>query len=141
MLATKTRLIHCFTVFLLFFGSIAHAEVVDIDNEALQALLDQGIPIVDIRRVDEWQDTGVIDKSHLLTFFDKRGNYSSEKWLKSLDSIVKSDEPVIIICRSGNRSEKVSQWLSEQQGYARVYNVTDGIIDWKDKGGKTVTPE
>lgn len=140
MFVTKTRLTHCFTVFLLFFGSIAQAEVIDIDTKALQTLLDQGVPIVDVRRADEWQDTGVIDKSHLLTFFDKRGNYNSQKWLKSLDSIAKPDEPVILICRSGNRSEKVSEWLSEQQGYTRVYNVADGIIDWKDKDGKTVTP-
>jgi len=98
-------------VFILFSGTLVRAEVINIDNVTLQSMLDQGIPIIDVRRDDEWHDTGVINSSHLLTFFDAQGNYDEENWIKNLDSIVSSDEPFILICRSGNRTRMISQWL------------------------------
>jgi len=124
----------------MFFGSLAQAGVVNIDNDTLQSMLDQGATIIDVRREDEWRDTGVIDSSHLLTFFDAQGNYDAESWIRDLESIVSSDEPVILICRSGNRTKTISHWLSEKQGYARVFNVTDGILSWKAQNGGTVAP-
>ena len=48
------------------------------------------------------------------------------------------DRPVVIICRSGNRTKAVSQFLSQQAGYAKVYNVRDGIKAWI-KEGRPVT--
>ncbi len=140
MLKIINHSIFSIVLFSLCFGNIVRAEVIDIDNDTLQSLLDQDIPIVDVRRVDEWNDTGVIDDSHLLTFFDAQGGYDVEKWLSDLDAIVSSDDPFILICRSGNRTRMISQWLSEKQGYARIYNVTDGILSWRSDDGKTVTP-
>jgi len=37
---------------------------------------------------------------------------------------------VIVICRSGNRTKAVSQFLSHEAGYAKVYNVKQGIRGW-----------
>ena len=42
---------------------------------------------------------------------------------------------MVVICRSGNRTKPVSQFLSQQAGYAKVYNVKSGIKGWlSDKG-------
>lgn len=117
-----------------------HAEVVNIDVNELQKLLDSGIPIVDVRRPDEWESTGVIDQSELLTFFDEKGAYNADAWLASLDKVVSRGEPVILICRSGNRSNMITRWLSDKMGYDTVYNVTDGILSWQADGGQTVKP-
>lgn len=110
------------------------AEVINVDDASLQQLLDQGVPIVDVRRAEEWHDTGVIENSHLITFFDSKGQYDAKKWLSELGAIVGPDEPVILICHSGARSKLISQWLNEKQGYAMVYNVANGIISWKQNG-------
>ena len=59
------------------FIATLQAEVVNIGNAELRELVDSGIPIVDVRRPDEWESTGVIDQSELLTFFDKKGAYRS----------------------------------------------------------------
>jgi len=45
---------------------------------------------------------------------------------------------VIVICRSGNRTRAVSQFLSQQAGYVKVYNVKYGIRGWL-KEGRPVT--
>lgn len=124
---------------LLLISSLAGAEVIDIDNARLEQLLKQGVPVVDIRTQPEWEETGIVPGSRLLTFFDERGRYDAEGWLGKVKSIARPNEPLIIICRSGNRTRPVSQLLSRQAGYATVYNVKSGIRNWID-GGKPVIP-
>lgn len=124
----------------LLYLPVANAEVIGIDNEKLQELIDQGVPIIDVRLESEWQNTGVIKNSHLLTFFDERGSYDAQAWQDELAKVASPDEAVILICHSGQRSNVISRWLSEKQGYATVYNVTTGIVTWKKTGGETIAP-
>jgi rhodanese-related sulfurtransferase len=106
------------------------AKVTDIDNKTLQTLLEEKVAIVDIRTPEEWKETGVIEGSHLLTFFDKNGRYNVEKWVKDLEQIVQKDQAVILICRTGNRTLPVSDLLDKKVGYKTVYNVKNGIMRW-----------
>ena len=106
------------------------AEVINIDNAELARLMAKGVPIIDIRTAGEWNSTGVIAGSKLLTFFDERGNANPAQWLATAKTIAKTNQPVILICRSGNRTSAVTQFLSAQAGYATVYNVSSGLIGW-----------
>ena len=54
----------------------AFAEVIDVDDQEMIKLSNLNIPIVDVRRSSEWDQTGVIPNSILLTFFDEEGNYN-----------------------------------------------------------------
>ena len=99
------------------------------------------VPIIDIRRSDEWIDTGIIEQSHLITFFDKKGSYSVEEWLPKLRKIAKEGDPVIIICRSGRRSGIVSKFLDEQTNYKSVYNASGGILSWISSKNKIIQPD
>lgn len=116
----------------------AQAEIVDIDNAELARLMKNGFPLVDIRTQPEWETTGIVDGSHLLTFFDERGRYDAAAWLDKLKPLARPSEPVIVICRTGNRTKAVSQFLAQQAGYAKVYNVKNGIKAWIDTGGAVV---
>ena len=116
----------------------AHAEVINIDNAELDTLVKSGVPVIDIRLQSEWEETGIISGSKLLTFFDERGQHNAAAWLEKVKPIAKPDEPVIVICRSGNRTKPVSQFLSQQAGYSRVYNVKSGIKEWIANGGPVV---
>lgn len=109
----------------------------DVTNGELKDLLAKGTKIVDIRRAEEWKQTGVVEGSKLITFFDKRGNVNPE-FGKEFTAFAKPDEPVILICRTGNRTRVVSKFLSERAGYAKVYNVTDGITRWAKDGNPVV---
>lgn len=110
--------------------SAAQAEVINIDNAELARLTAKGVPIIDIRTAGEWKSTGVIAGSRLLTFFDERGNANPAQWLASAKGIAKPDQPVILICRSGNRTRAAAEFLSSQAGYQTVYNVSSGLNGW-----------
>jgi len=101
----------------------------NIDNAALKKLLKQGTKIIDIRRQDEWDKTGVIEGSQRLTAFDGKGNFN-RSFPASLKKIAAPGDDVILICRTGNRSSVLANMLAEQAGYTKVYNVTDGIVKW-----------
>ena len=127
-------------IFLCALTTQAFAEVKEADNQEIMSLMQSGVPIIDIRRASEWQDTGVIKQSHLMTFFDKKGNHNIDEWLSNLKKIAKEGDPVIIICRSGNRSGIVSKFLDEQANYSNVYNASGGILSWVRSKNKTVQP-
>jgi rhodanese-related sulfurtransferase len=116
----------------------AHAEVIDIDNAELAKLLKDGVPVIDVRLQSEWEETGIVGGSKLLTFFDENGRHNAPAWLEKVKPIAQPNEPVIVICRSGNRTKAVSQFLSQQAGYAKVYNVKNGIKSWIGSGAPVV---
>ena len=51
-----------------------------------------------------------------------------------LDELPK-DKPIAVLCRSGGRSGRVTQFLNEN-GYPNAVNVAGGILDWS----KTIDP-
>jgi rhodanese-related sulfurtransferase len=61
------------------------------------------------------------------------------KWLAALDKIVSKNDPFILICRSGNRTRQVSNFLDKKLGYHRVYHLNEGIKNWI-KAGDAVVP-
>lgn len=117
-----------------------HAEVTLVDNAALERLMQRGVPVVDVRSPLEWRTTGIIEGSHLLTFFDARGNYDVRAWLSGLAAIAAPDEPVALICDSGGRTALISRFLDEQIGFRRVFDVPGGIARWTAEGRPTVEP-
>lgn len=123
---------------LALISVLAHAEVIDIDSAELDKLIKNGVPVVDIRVQSEWEDTGIVSGSQLLTFFDERGKVDAPDWVNKLAPIAKPDQPVILICRTGNRTRAASQFLSQQVGYSKVYNVKTGIKGWIKDGGAVV---
>ena len=122
--------LNLFCAMLLVGGMPLRADVIHVDSAGLQRLLTSGVPVIDIRRPEEWSLTGTIEGSHLLTFFDARGRYNAGRWLQALTAIADPQQPVALICHSGKRSRKVARMLDEQFGYRHVYNVRHGISGW-----------
>ena len=86
----------------------AYADIVDINNAQIKELSKNNIPIVDVRRSSEWDQTGVVSESILLTFFDKEGNYNYDEWYEKLRLEIDEGKPIILICRTGRRTKTVS---------------------------------
>jgi len=112
------------TFCLLALSTTLHAEVAHIDNEKTAELLKQEIPIIDVRMEKEWKQTGIVKGSHLLTFFDEKGDYDFEKWKVELDKVAGKDKPFMLICAVGGRTMVISQFLDKVQGYSKVHNVS-----------------
>ena len=123
----RTMFRSCLATLLCLIAFSARAEVIDIDNARLEQLLKSGVPIVDIRLQSEWEETGIVAGSKLLTFFDERGRYDAGAWLDKVKAVAKANEPVIVICRTGNRTGSLVAPL-EKAGYKRVINVAEGMF-------------
>lgn len=123
-----------FAAALALSAEVVQAEVVDIDVAELAYLMSRGVPLIDIRTESEWKSSGIIAGSKTLTFFDKRGHVDPVQWLEKARAIAKPEQPLILICRSGNRTRAAARFLSEQAGYKQVFHVTRGIGGWVNEG-------
>ncbi len=124
----------------LMAATSAHAQVENVDSARLKTLLEEGVPVIDVRTAPEWANTGVVPGSHPLTFFDEQGRYDVGSWVEQLDAIADKSQPFALICQQGVRSEAISRFLVDQLGYKRVYNVMRGIAGWIQEGYPIVTP-
>ena len=105
----------------------------NVDNQQLKNMLNEGVTIIDIRRPEEWKQTGVVQGSQKLTSFDKGGRLMPG-FLPAFTKNISKDQPVILICRTGNRTRALSNHLSKELGYTNVYNVKYGITNWIREG-------
>ena len=118
----------------------AYADIVHINNEQIKELLKNNIPIVDIRRSSEWDQTGVVPKSIMLTFFDKEGNYNYDEWYEKLRLEIDEGRPIILICRTGRRTAIIAKMMEIKEYDNVIYNAKSGITSWIDENLKTVKP-
>ena len=135
----KIRFYIKFLIFLLTV-KFAFADVVDINNMQILELSKTNIPIVDVRSSSEWDQTGVIPTSILLTFFDKEGNYDLDKWYEKLLLEIEEGEPIILICRSGNRSRIIAEMMDKEFDNI-IYNAKRGITSWINEKLIIVKPQ
>jgi len=85
--------------------------------------------VIDIRTPDEWRE-GVIAGSKLLEMDDI---------LKGKTTLPK-DKPIIIYCRSGNRTGQTLNIL-KNSGYNNISHLKNGIISWAEEGKSIVKPD
>lgn len=121
------------TLLLLPLAACSEPPYTNIDNQQLKAMQSQGVPVYDIRRTEEWKQTGVVEGSRRLTFVDDKGRVMPE-FVNKFTQAVGKNEPVILLCRTGSRSDVLSRALVEQMGYTKVYNVKNGITRWISEG-------
>ena len=136
-------LIRFFIIFIGFLLTIkfAFAKIVDINNEQIIELSKTNIPIVDVRRSSEWDQTGVVQESILLTFFDKKGNYNFDKWYEELRLQIDEGKPIILICRTGRRTTIIAKMMEIKNFDHVIYNAKSGITSWIDEKLITVKPQ
>ena len=106
----------------------------NISNEELQTLMDNGVTIVDIRRPEEWLQTGVVKGSKTITLFDESGRVKNSFFPKLEQAAPDKTAPIILICRTGNRTQAGSEMLVDHLGYSDVHNVRNGITSWIMEG-------
>lgn len=115
------------------------AEIIEIGNDELKALKNQGVQVIDLRTAGEWRDTGVLEGSHMMTLFDEKGRADPAGWASQVNAVSPPTQPVVLICRSGNRSGKAASLLHEASPKRKIYNVKGGVSGWV-RAGQSVVP-
>lgn len=108
----------------------AQGEAVSVPLEAAREALRGGkLRVVDIREPAE-HATGVAEGAQLLPM---------SQLPQRLAELPGKDEPLLLVCRSQNRSRATAAKLREA-GYTRVQFVEGGMSEWVQRGWSTVKP-
>lgn len=100
----------------------AEAETQMTPSQVHQALLQQKILLIDVRRPDEWAATGIAQGAVPL-------DLREDSFVQSVRSTMaaKPNRPVALICARGVRSRRVAARL-EQAGITQVIDVPEGML-------------
>ena len=98
-----------------------------------------GVVIVDIRRNEEWKDTGIIDGAETITAFTKAGSLHPDFQVKFASLVPNPNTPFVLYCRSGRRTGILRDALESSMGFTKAMHLSGGIVGWKKDGKKLVT--
>ena len=114
------------------------ATLADLSVEQMQAAQKEDVIIIDIRREDEWQMTGTIERAQLVSGFAPSGGIHPE-FLEKFRALVPTLEtPFILYCHSGQRSSMLGNALVDQLGYSKAAHLEGGITSWTEQGQSTI---
>lgn len=108
-------------------GSAAQGLPSEINVDQALAKREAGAFILDVREQDEWNTVHIPGAT--LIPLGQLANRLAE---------VPTDQEVVVVCRSGNRS-KSGRDILLQAGYAQVTSMAGGMNDWASKGFPTTT--
>ena len=119
--------------------NVVQAKDIEIEVTQLKNLLDNNAVVVDIRREEEWKQTGVIFGSILSTFFNKDGTANINIFLDDLKESVSPEQTILLICRTGRRTKVAAKFMRSNTEFKEVFSVIGGITEWKKQGFTTVS--
>lgn len=100
-------------------------------HEVAEALKNGNAPvIIDVRTPQEWAADGHIPEARHIPL-SQLGMRADE---------IPRDRPVVIVCRSGSRSQMACEALA-RGGFKNVQNLAGGMIAWKRAGLPTAYGE
>ena len=117
-------------IIFLLISKPVFSEVKNIGNERLIELIEQNVPVIDVRTEKEWKKTGVIRNSYLISMVDKNGKYSLDRWYNNFLKIDLQKDSVVLICAVGVRSSYLAKLLRRTNENLHIYNLSKGIMNW-----------
>ncbi len=90
-------------------------------------LRDEGAFVLDVREPSEWNEFHIPN-----TTLIPLGQ------LETRVSEIPKDKPIVVVCRSGNRSA-VGRDILKQAGFKNVTSVDGGVTEWRRAGYPTVS--
>lgn len=108
--------------------------------ETVEEMKNAGVPIIDIRRPDQWKKSGVLEGSHLVTIFDINKRFSVSSFDKISEIIGGKDKKVVILSQTGRLSGAAVVIMTEQLGFTNVFHAASGMSGWEVHRKKLVPP-
>ena len=102
----------------------------NIDSRQAYELVKKGALFIDVRTTKEYK-RGHAKGAKLIPLYDEKDGKIEPNLnlVKEVEYLTDDnyDKPIVVICRSGHRSAKASQMLSNA-GFTNVYNVVGGFL-------------
>ena len=93
--------------------------------DEMQTLLElEDVQLIDVRSPEEHREENIPESQNI--------DYNSPTFEEDISKLDK-DKPVILYCRTGNRSAKCSKKLKEA-GFVKIYDLEGGFSKWKHDG-------
>jgi rhodanese-related sulfurtransferase len=106
----------------------------DLSPKELTTYQPNGVVILDIRRNEEWTDTGIIRGAKTITAFTKAGSLHPDFQVKFARLVPNSDTPFVLYCRSDRRTGILHDALGSSMGFTKAMHLSGGIVGWKKDG-------
>lgn len=90
-------------------------------------LRDNGAFILDVREPEEWADFHIPGSTHIPL-----------AQLAQRVSEIPDDQDIVVVCRSGNRSQ-TGRDILKQAGFEDVTSMSGGLLSWRSSGYPTVS--
>jgi hypothetical protein len=125
-----------FAFILLRFSFLTHAKKLDRINaeQRMPTKTQLNVLVLDLCAEQEWRSTGTVPVRHKLEFFNNPSEYSeynaeqwSTKWAKRGSS---PDQSMVLVCKSGNSSNVLGNFLSPQWGMSKSPRLDGGRMPW-----------
>ncbi|ABY33481.1 MAG TPA: rhodanese-like domain-containing protein [Chloroflexus aurantiacus] len=109
----------------LFRRDVVQNHIATMTVQELKTQLDARAPMVliDVRQPEEFAYDGHVSGARLLPL----------PVLASRLNELPKDQPIVCICRSGNRSQVACEML-QRHGFTNVTNVVGGMVAWQRAG-------
>ncbi len=118
--------------------ALARARITEIDVPTLDAALQQGAIVVDVREPDEFAEDAIPGAVNIplgvleIAASDEPEGLGRGKPPELADPTA----PVYLYCRSGGRSALAAAFL-EDRDFAQVYSLAGGILAWREEHPRT----
>jgi rhodanese-related sulfurtransferase len=122
------------SLMLLSAAVFAQTNPAEIGAADAYALLQDGqITLIDIRRPEEWRQTGVAQGAQRINMVNPKG---LQGFAQELYNAVGGDlnAPIVLICRTGSRTSRLQPILT-QAGFTNVKHIPEGTLGNRTKPG------
>jgi molybdopterin/thiamine biosynthesis adenylyltransferase/rhodanese-related sulfurtransferase len=107
------------------------SEIEEIDPSEVRPLVGNGVPIVDVREIDELAGGTLPGAKHVpRAYLEQRIEAAAPD----------RKQRVVLYCASGNRSALGARTMMRDLGYEDVVSMTGGFTLWKDRGYEVEVP-
>jgi len=104
----------------------------------LKQARENGVIIIDIRREEEWIETGIIEGAEAITAFTQSGQLHPDFQERFMAAVESPETAIMLVCRSGNRTSNLGNALISQLGFSNVSHLSGGMLGWLEVGQKTI---
>ena len=122
----------------LVWASESQPASFDLSSKELMKHQSDGVVVIDIRRKEEWLDTGILNGAKTMTAFTKAGSLHPDFQMKLASVVPNSDTPFVLYCRSGRRSGILRDALEKNLGFTKAMHLSEGVLGWKKEGKSLV---